>query len=249
MKKTVLFLAIALLSLIAFSGINAQNYIKIYKSDICLTMNVNEVDSIVFSNDGSTPDSHRSVDLGLPSGTKWADRNVGSSSPDDYGSYFAWGETETKDVYNWSTYKWCNGTDSVMTKYVTDSSFGQVDGLSVLTPENDVATVKWGDKWRMPTQDEMDELLSKCSWTLITSDKGVTGYKVTGPNGNSIFLPLCGFKDGGTVAMAEKYGQYWSSTLRPKFNNNAISLDLVSTNHDWMYHVRSEGSSVRPVMK
>ena len=131
------------------------------------------------------------IDLGLPSGTKWANMNVAASTPEEYGGYYAWGETEEKDNYSWSTYKWCRGSYDTQTKYCTDSSYGTVDNKTVLDPEDDVAHVKWGGTWRMPTLDEQKELLNKCTWNWTTQN-GVNGYKGTGPNGNSIFLPAAG---------------------------------------------------------
>ena len=123
------------------------------------------------------------VDLGLS--VKWATFNVGATSPEDYGDYFAWGETEPKETYSWATYKWGDGTQNTMTKY------NATDGKTILEPEDDAAHVHWGDKWRMPTYEEQMELLEKCSWERTNLD-GVIGYKVTGPNGNSIFIPIAG---------------------------------------------------------
>ena len=97
---------------------------------------------------------HEYVDLGLPSGLKWATCNVGASSPEVYGGYYAWGETEEKSSYSWSTYKWCNGSYDTMTKYCTSSSYGTVDNKTTLDPQDDVAHVKWGGRWRMPTLEE-----------------------------------------------------------------------------------------------
>ena len=111
---------------------------------------------------------HEYVDLGLPSGLKWATCNVGASSPEDYGDYYAWGETETKSTYNWSTYKWCNGSSSTLTKYCTDSSRGTVDDKTTLDLEDDVAHVKWGGDWRMPTRQNYSELIYNCIWEWTT---------------------------------------------------------------------------------
>lgn len=103
-------------------------------------------------------DGHAYVDLGLPSGTLWATTNVGAIAPEEYGNYFAWGETESKDTYNWSTYKWCNGTYNSITKYCTNSRLGVSDRKTILDPEDDAAHVNWGGYWRMPTKEEQDEL-------------------------------------------------------------------------------------------
>ncbi len=131
------------------------------------------------------------VDLGLPSGVKWANSNVGAKTITDGGGYYAWGETEEKEMYNWDTYKWCEGS-YVWTKYCTTNKTGRVDGKRTLDPEDDVAHVKWGGSWRMPTQDEIMELLISCKFDCVTLG-GVNGYRVTGPNGNTIFLPFPGF--------------------------------------------------------
>ena len=129
------------------------------------------------------------VDLGLS--VKWANVNVGAISPEDYGDYFAWGETELKTDYSWSTYKFELGTDEngPFSKYVTNSSYGTVDNKTVLDPEDDAAHVNWGGSWRMPTDAEWTELRTKCTWTWTSE---VNGMLVTGPNGKSIFLPAAG---------------------------------------------------------
>ncbi len=186
---------------------------------------------------------HEYVDLGLPSGIKWATCNVGANSPWEYGGYYAWGETEEKENYDWSTYKWCNGSSNTMTKYCT------VDGKTVLDPEDDVAHVKWGGSWRMPTLDELDELLDNCIWTWTTQN-GVDGYKVTGSNGNSIFLPAAGYRDGSTLRSGGSYGHFWSSSLVEGHNNSAYYLRFYSSGrYDWSVVTRFDGFTVRPVSK
>ena len=142
------------------------------------------------------------VDLGLS--VKWATFNVGATSPEDYGDYFAWGETEPKKTYSWATYKW--GTSSKLTKYNT------TDGKTILDPEDDAAYVNWGDKWRMPSKEEVDELTQQCTW-IWTTHNNVNGYKVTGPNGNSIFLPAVGYKGAGPFYPAGEDGLYWTNTI------------------------------------
>ena len=156
-------------------------------------------------------DGYEYVDLGLPSGLKWAAYNVGATKPEEYGGYYAWGETEEKENYSWSTYKWCKGTSNTMTKYCTNSKSGTVDNKTVLVPKDDVAHVNWGGDWRMPTTAEQDELRTKCTWQWTTLN-GTKGYKVTGPNGNSIFLPAAGDRCG-TDVYDGGYGDYWSGSL------------------------------------
>ena len=189
---------------------------------------------------------HEYVDLGLPSGLKWATCNVGANNPWEYGDYYAWGETEEKSNYEWSTYKWGNGNYYDLTKYCTDSYYGRVDNKTILDPEDDVAHVKWGGTWRMPTFDEQKELLNKCTWTWTTLN-GVNGYKVTGPNGNSIFLPAAGYRFGPYAGGRGVLGDYWSSSLNSDGSSGAFSLYFGSDGHDWGGNDRVSGRSVRPV--
>lgn len=204
-----------------------------------------QIDSITFAS-GDSYDSHEYVNLGLPSGLKWATCNIGATTPEDYGDYFAWGETEQKEHYDWSTYKWCRGSYDTMTKYCTSSSYGTVDNKTELDPEDDAAHVNWGGAWRMPTKAEQDELREKCTWTW-TSQNGVKGYKVTGPNGNSIFLPAAGCRNDGSLLSAGSYGSYWSSSLYASNSGNAYCLDFFSGYFDWGYYNRYYGRCVRPV--
>ena len=185
------------------------------------------------------------VNLGLS--VKWASWNVGAESPEDYGSYYAWGETEEKDDYSWSTYKWCDGSYDTQTKYCTDSDYGIVDNKTVLDSWDDVAHVKWGGGWRMPTLDEIKELCNKCSWAW-TSVNGVNGQKVTGPNGNSIFLPAAGCRGGSGGYRRGSYGYYWSGTLNEDYGYYAYYLLFRSGGGYWDYWGdRNDGYAVRPV--
>ena len=186
------------------------------------------------------------VDLGLPSGIKWAVCNVGAEYPWEYGGYYAWGETEEKYYYSWSTYKWCNGSSSTMTKYCTDSNYGTVDNKTVLDPEDDVAYVCWGDDWRMPTHAEFNELRDNCTWQWTTQN-GVDGYKVTGSNGNSIFLPAAGYRRGTNLDVSGSDGYYWSGSLDESLSDRAYILNFDSGYFDWNNNNRYYGRSVRPV--
>ena len=103
-------------------------------------------------------DGHEYVDLDLPSGTLWATCNVGAEKPEEYGDYFAWGETKTKENYDWSTYKWCNGSEYELTKYCVSGRYGTVDNKTELLPEDDAATANWGSNWCMPTVEQIEEL-------------------------------------------------------------------------------------------
>ena len=201
---------------------------------------------------------HEYVDLGLPSGTKWATCNVGSTTTEGYGDYFAWGETTTKETYNWSTYRYCNGSDTTLTKYCYDSSYGNngfTDNLTTLDVSDDAATVNWGAGWRMPTYNELDELQSNCTVTWTTQN-GVNGRLFTGPNGNSIFLPAAGGR-GSELYGAGSYGYYWSSSLYRSNHGIPSSAWLLYFNSDnsyigsyygdGYYDRRYSGRSVRPV--
>ena len=185
------------------------------------------------------------VDLDLPSGTLWATCNVGASSPEDYGDYFAWGETEPKDVYDWSTYKWCNGSYNTLTKYCTDSSYGNngfVDNKTELDPEDDAAYVNLGPLWRMPTTEQQQELINNCIWERTTQN-GVNGYLGTGPNGKTLFLPAAGCRWRDSLNYAGSLGDYWSRTLKGSRNRDAYSLLGI----EWSSYRRDFGFSVRAV--
>ena len=194
-------------------------------------------------------DTHEPVDLGLS--VKWATCNVGANSPEEYGDYYAWGETEVKSVYDWDAYKWCNGNYGSITKYCIDSDYGDVDHKTTLDLSDDIAYVKWGGKWRMPTSDELRELHNNChwKWTLVN---GVAGWKVIGSNGNSIFLPAAGYRYGTDVHGRGSGGKYWSATLNSDNSNCAYVVSFDSSFHDLDsnyngYNYRSLGSTVRPV--
>ena len=193
---------------------------------------------------------HAYVDLGLPSEIKWATCNVGASSPEEYGGYYAWGETEEKEDYSWSTYKWFSGniySNYTFTKYNTNISMDVVDNKTVLDPEDDVAHVKWGGTWRMPTEAEQDELCNNCTWTWTTQN-GVEGCRVTSKtNGNSIFLPATGYRSGTEINYSGALGYCWSSSLVSSFSNNAYYLYFGSNDRDWGNYNRYNGLSVRPV--
>ena len=187
---------------------------------------------------GGNPDTHAYVDLDLPSGTLWATCNIGANNPEDYGDYFAWGETVpygqedtsnahnynttssyTKTTFNWSTYKYCSGTSyNSLTKYCNNSDYcynGFTDTLKELDLEDDAAYVNWGSEWRMPSDEQFDELInSSYTTTTWTTQNGVYGRKITSnSNGNSLFLPAAGYRSGSSLINAGTYGDYWSRTL------------------------------------
>lgn len=212
MKRQMILRASVIALLAVFSLSVFSQGIIVYKKDgTSVGYSYNDVDSIVTFDKNI---SEGAVDLGLPSGTLWADCNIGADSPEGYGDYFAWGETTPKSVYDWSTYKYCMGSSSTMTKYCTNSSYanGTVDNKTVLEPSDDAATANWGSNWRMPTNEERNELINKCTWVWTTSN-GVKGYKVVGPNGNSIFLPAAGYRLDSSVKNVGSSGRYWSASL------------------------------------
>lgn len=192
---------------------------------------------------------HTWIDLGLPSGLKWATCNVGADSPEEYGDYFAWGETIPKTTYNWSTYKYCNGPYNTMTKYCTKSNYGTVDNKTTLELADDAAHVNWGGKWRMPTISELNELrnTSNCTWTETTQN-GVYGYKVTSvKNGNFIFLPAAGYRSFGSLDDAGHSGIYWSSSLHTYRSHYAYYLNFFWNYVGWFKDYRFVELSVRAV--
>lgn len=192
------------------------------------------------------PEEHEYVDLGLPSGTLWATCNIGADSPEDYGDYFAWGETEPKDYYDWNTYKWCNGSEASLTKYCINSDYGTVDNLSELETEDDAAYVNWGPEWRMPSRDQFRELIGKCTWTWTTQN-GKKGYLGVGPNGNTLFLPAAGERVGSGFNKAGSYGFYWTRWVMMSCPISA-SLSFSIGMQDWSSSgPRSYGLSVRAV--
>ncbi len=201
------------------------------------------------NNNATDTNGHDYVDLGLS--VKWATCNVGATKPELYGNYYAWGETETKTTYNWSTYKWCNGSDDTLTKYCTSSYDGTVDNKTVLELADDAARVNWGGAWRMPTDAECTELRENCTWKW-TDDYNGTGVKgeivTSNNNGNSIFLPAAGFCYYDRLVEAGSLGDYWSSSLDTDDPHNARYVGFGSGSVYRNYGDRFYGRSVRPVL-
>ena len=205
-----------------------------------------EENCIVVKSNVESSAAGEAIDLGLS--VKWASCNVGATEPWEYGGYYAWGETEEKEDYSWSTYKWCNGTENSMIKYCTDSNYGTVDNKTTLDPEDDVAHVKWGGNWRMPTLDEIDELKNNCTWRWGINKNHVYGHYVHGPNGNKIFLPVAGCRYGADLSSVGSYGDGWSSSLGAYDSRDAYyffhySNGILGTGID----NRCFGRTVRPV--
>ena len=200
----------------------------------------------------TAPADVQAVDLGLPSGLKWASCNVGATTPEGYGNYYAWGETETKDDYSWATYKHANGAEDKLTKYCYNASYGNngfTDNKIVLEPADDAATANWGEEWRMPTDAEWTELRKQCTWTWTTQN-GINGYLVTSKtNSNSIFLPAAGYRSDTDLFNAGSDGYYWSSSLNENSPDNAWYVSFLSGYVDRFYDYRGDGFPVRPVQE
>ena len=181
-------------------------------------------------------DKHAYVDLGLS--VLWATTNLGATQPEEYGDYFAWGETEPKDSYTRDNYKWRDNT-----------KYNNSGGLTSIQLEDDAAHVNWGGEWRMPTKEEYSELIEKCTWTW-TQHKGINGYQVTGPNGNSIFLPATGYIGNGPSYPAGEYGLYWTTEL----NSSSINFSyMLIFGKNYTQRLRADGNrvygfSIRPVI-
>lgn len=255
--------AVVMLILDCSSSLGASDFAKVKSAAVNF---VKTLAGEVTSKEPDTPDNpdtpdtpdtpegiengHNWVDLGLS--VKWATMNVGANKPEEYGDYFAWGETQPKSTYNCSTYKWCNGSSysSYITKYCTNSDDGTYDGKSTLELADDAARANWGGSWRMPTKEEQDELRHNCTWEWTTQN-GVEGYKVTskkkGYTKNSIFLPAAGFRRDSSLYSVGSYGDYWSSSLITDYPIRAHCLYFSSSNVYWNYSIRDDGHSVRPV--
>ena len=205
------------------------------------------------SGGGGSWGSHDYVNLGLPSGTLWATCNVGADTPEDYGDYFAWGETQPKDWYGWSAYQYCMGSYNTLTKYCNNSVYGYngfTDNLTILQPSDDAATANWGNGWRMPTKEEWQELYQNTTHTWTTQN-GVNGRLFTTSNGSSLFLPVAGFRWVGELCNVGIFGYYWSSSLGTDDPDFAWCLYFGSDGahgYDFSYG-RGSGYPVRPVLE
>ena len=194
---------------------------------------------------------HRAVDMGLS--VRWADCNIGANHSYDTGDYYAWGETSPKVSFPWNTYK--HISNGKLIKYCSNSSSGRVDNKRILETQDDAAYVNWGNAWRIPTKEQWEELAdnNKCKWEW-TTDSGVYGYKVTSKiTGNSIFLPVTGYKPGGTRIEHPELGLYWTSTLfTGQYDNGylaAYRFDLGQTHYNCRGTHRCNGRAIRAVCR
>ncbi len=198
------------------------------------------------------------VDLGLPSGTLWATKNIGANKPEEYGDYFAWGETKPKKEYTWETYKWCKGSghplpSDSLSKYNPSIAWGKDKKLE-LDLEDDAAYVNWGSEWRIPSEEQIRELVDYCSWKRVTY-RAVKGYKVTGRNGNSLFFPDTFYRSGNTIRNQQMTSEYWSRTILYRFTSsggwgNPTMAKALTFDNDYVNcssEYRSHGFQIRPV--
>ena len=238
MKKLVTSFTLLALFL---SGIAASHFVVNKTDGTKLYFAISEVDSISFYD----INSQEYVDLGLSSGTLWATCNLGANSPEEYGDYFAWGETEPKDDFNWTAYFDTEDGGSTFKKYFNNG------GLTELQPEDDAATVKWGRSWQTPSLAQCMELYnSKYTTTTWTTLNGVKGRMVTSKsNSKSIFLPATGFRDGTILKESGENGDYWTRSLSTRYSYFAYDMDG-SPNGSWDDGFkRCGGQVVRPVRK
>ncbi|MBP5667991.1 MAG: hypothetical protein J6X32_07580 [Salinivirgaceae bacterium] len=219
------------------------------------------------------------VDLGLESGTLWATRNLGATVPWNYGDYYAWGETQTKDVYSWETYKYCKGSEETLTKYCNKADYGNngfTDALTTLEAADDAATAAFGEGWAMPTNAEWEELYSQCYWVWTENynnrnargyivykaksagDKGTKVYSDGTPSASysltdaHIFLPAAGCRYDTNLNYAGSYGNYWSASLGEDGPHGVRGCDFYSSgvgSLDYGYGSRYIGFSIRPVKR
>ena len=258
-------LAVLFLMVAGVQTAMAQKMVVRMTDNTVTEFDVTQVVDVTFEEGGvshGTTDGHEWVDLGLPRGTLWATCNVGANSSEEYGDYFAWGETEPKDEYNWATYKWMNAGQSdwkQINKYTfADNQRGVCwydsnrnfigDGLTELLPEDDAATVNWGSGWQMPSRAQQDELKANCTYTW-TQLNGVNGILVTGPNGNTIFMPAAGRRYDTSLNNAGSNGYCWSRSLSTYYSVDGYSQGFGSNYWNWSNDNRSYGQCIRPVRK
>ena len=185
----------------------------------------------------------KQVDLGLPSGTIWATCNLGASSPEEYGYYYAWGETEPKDSYYWKNYKF-GENEYNLTKY----NYNIEDGKTILDSEDDAAHVVLGGKWHIPTEEQIKELLDNTT-SRISELNGVYGRLFTSKtNGNTLFFPYSGYKSGSSFYRSGYIGKYWSSSINKSIPNYVITLYIKFNDSKFEDSYRREGYSVRGVL-
>ena len=234
--------------------VKVNNIQEAKDSDIRPIIALDNSGILFFEGDKVIPEGF--VDLGLPSGTLWSTKNIGATNGNTaeswYGNYYAWGEIETKEIYDWDNYKYANGNYDKLTKYCNNSNYGNngfTDGLTQLVPEDDVATVI-NSAWRMPTNEDFEELIAGTTNSWVTDYKGISGLNgrlFTGNNGNSLFIPAAGCCYGSDIGNVGSYCDLWSSSLYLDTPIYAYSLNFNSGNIYMRDSGRCYGLSVRPI--
>lgn len=235
--------------MIADCSLTMAQGMMIWKDGKSRQVFVTELDSITFFPNVE----HEYADLGLPSGTLWATMNIGATCPEDYGDYFAWGETwgynSAKRFFSWDSYKWCRDSEKSLVKYCLSSGYGDVDGKDTLDPEDDAATANWGEEWQMPSVEQKDELQNPnyTKWTW-KKENGINGYEIKSlKNGNSIFLPATGYYVYGKLTSIGDYGNYWLCSINSENQAQAIIMAFYSDKVGMFESDRYIGRSVRAV--
>lgn len=187
------------------------------------------------------------VDLGLPSGVKWASTNIGAAKPEARGYLYAWGETDTKSYYDFTNYIHCQRTPRTFTKYCTVDTMGVVDNKTKLEYTDDAARQLWGGTWRIPTKAEVEELLESCTWETVTINDQ-PGLRATGPNGNSIFIPLSGTMWQRGMEFVGERGFYWASDLADNnMHGEGLFISMSGSHSLGSGFTRASGRTIRPV--
>jgi len=237
MNKKILFISITLL-IFALALLLFLLFGNVFSS-------VKQVESTETVSGYHKSNGYSYVDLGLS--VKWAACNMGANTPEEYGSYYAWGEVKEKEDYTWRTYKWCKGTQDRLKKYNTLAEYNKVDNKTTLELSDDAARAKRGASWRIPTEAEWDELKNSCKWRR-TTQKDTNGFLITAPNGNSIFLPFAGCLYFTTYDELGRYGLYWTSTLDEEYPTSAKAMILFDEGCQIFNYLRAMGLSIRPVL-
>ena len=250
MKKLFIFLLIT--ATFSVAGYSQTYHYDVDGNGVVTAHDITALYDYMLGDVSSVPgDEHEFVDLGLPNGTLWAMMNIGANSPEDYGDYFAWGETSPKEIYDWFYYEWCWGYSNTITKYCNNSLFGYngfVDNKTELEPADDAATANWGANWRIPSLEQIQELLSNCT-SYWTTKNGVNGRLfISSINSKSLFLPAAGYRNERILFFSRDCGCYWSNSIYTNDPSKACDLYIESDNLNWNdLSDRHLGISVRAV--
>ncbi len=247
MKRKIYLLGLLLCACFIHAQEQEYKVLNVHQGDVVShAIPLKQIDSLVFATDAAWEAPYTYVDLGIQ--TVWATCNIGAEKPEDYGDYYAWGEVYPKTVYTWDTYLHGLGEYSLL-KYCNDKSYsyyGTADGIPWLYPADDVAQTKTNSLWNIPDVYYINQLMSECTWTWTTLNN-VAGYQVTGPNGNSIFLPAAGYMSDDKLQQAGECGSYWAANLEAK-NNTASCLSFSSEDKIASADKRCYGLPIRPVI-